>query len=397
VHAELSLAKLATALERQVEPRLADGSGVALGPAGVLEYSVDRGAFSVSVSGDHLVVETPVQGRARACRGRHCYASCEPRALVRAGIPLWLRPDYRFGASRVSLEFTQGCKVRAFGGMLSVDVTPLLKSALAPQLDRLRREIDERLPDVRAEAERAWGQLSLSRPLPLGGCLALEPFGLVQGPVEQATQMARARFALLARPELRAECSDPAPRALLPPLSSDPALPDEGVVTLGMELPLTSLARAFEAAAPAADSRPRFRIAQATVAAQGTNVSAELDLAGELCGAVMLQAEPTFAGEEGVIELTAGRLDAGDSARVRAVGLDPHALVLQLTALSRVGAPFSLPMLRAAPPALAWLFSDPMYSLSARVSSLRAAGAAARGEHLVAWVEARGSLLLEQK
>jgi hypothetical protein len=52
-------------------------------------------------------------------------------------------------------------------------------------------------------------------------------------------------------------------------------------------------------------------------------------------------------------------------------------------------------MLREAPPALAALFSDPMFSLSARVSSLRAAGAAARGQQLVAWVEARGSLLLE--
>jgi len=397
VHAELSLAKLAAELEQHVEPRLADGRGVALGPAGVLEYSVDRGAFAVSVAGDHLVVETPVQGRARACRGRHCYASCEPRALVRAGIPLWLRPDYRFGPSRVSLEFTQGCKVRAFGGMLNVDVTPLLKSALAPQLERLRREIDQRLPDVRAQAERAWSQLSLARPLPLGGCLALEPIGLVQGPVEQSMQTAHARFALLARPELRTECLDPAPRAPLPPLSADPALPDEGVVTLGMEVPLTGLARAFETATPAAGSRPRLRVAQATVAARGTNVSAELDLAGELCGAARLQAEPTFAGEDGVIELTAGQLDAGESGRVRAAGLDPEAFAQQLAGLPRVSAPFSLPMLRAAPPALSWLVSDPMFSLSARVSSLRAVGAAARGEHLVAWVEARGSLLLEQK
>ena len=100
---------------------------------------------------------------------------------------------------------------------------------------------------------------------------------------------------------------------------------------------------------------------------------------------------------EGLIELTAGQLDAAESERVRAAGLEPDALARQLTHLPRVSAPFSLPMLRAAPAALAWLFSDPMFTLSARVSSLRAAGAAARGEHLVAWVEARGSLLLEQK
>jgi hypothetical protein len=316
---------------------------------------------------------------------------------VRAEIPLGLGSDNHIGRSRLSLEFTNGCKVRALGGMLSVDVTPLLKSALAPQLERVRRQIDERLPDVRARAVRAWGQLSTPRPLPLGRCLVLEPLGLVQGPVEQSGHTAHARFALLARPELRADCNDPPARIALPPLSADPALPDEGLVTLGMELPLTSLARAFETATPKAGSGPRLRIAQAATEALGKNVSAELELSGELCGAVALQAEPTFAGEDGMIELTAGQLDVGESARVSAAGLDPEALGRQLTRLARVSAPLSLPMLRAAPPALAWLVSDPMFSLSARVSSLRAAGAAARAEHLVAWVEARGSLWLEQK
>lgn len=397
VHAELSLAKLAAALEQHVAPRLAEGSGIAIGPAGALDYSVDRGAFELSVVADQLVVETPVQGRARACRGGRCYAGCEPRALVRSEIPLWLRPDYRFAPSRLELEFTRGCTLRALGGMLRVDVTPLLKSALAPQLERVRREIDERLPDVRAEVERAWRQLSAPRPLPLGGCLVLEPIGLVQGPVEPSTQTAHARFALLARPELRTHCSEPAPRPPLPPLSADPALPDEGVVMLGMELPLTGLARGFETAPTEAGSVPRFRVARATVEALGNNVGAELELSGQLCGAVALRAEPSFAGEGGLIGLTAGTLDAGESARVRAAGLDPDALARRLTRLPSVSPPVSLALLRAAAPALAGLLSDPMFSLSARVSSLRAAGAAARGENLVAWVEARGSLLLEQK
>jgi hypothetical protein len=396
VHAHLSLAKLAAELERHVALRLAEGRGVEIGVAGVLDYSVDRSAFTLSIAGDHLVVETPVQGRARACRGGRCYAGCEPRALVRAEIPLWLGADYRFGRSRLSLAFTNGCKVRALRGMLNIDVTPLLESALAPRLERVRREIDARLPDVRAHVERAWQQLSTPRPSPLG-CIVLEPVGLVQGPVQQSMQTAHARFALLARPELRMDCSDRAPRAALPPLSADPALPDEGVVTLGMELPLTSLARAFEAAKPEAGSERRLRIAQATIEPLGKNVSAELELSGELCGAVALQAEPTFAGEDAVIELTAGKFDAGESARLRAAGLEPDALARQLTRLPRVSAPLSLPMLRAAPPALAWAFSDPMFSLSARVSSLRAAGAEARADHLVAWVEARGSLWLDQK
>jgi hypothetical protein len=280
--------------------------------------------------------------------------------------------------------------------MLNIDVTPLLESALGSRLERVRREIDARLPDVRAHVERAWRQLSTPRPSPLG-CIVLDPVGLIQGPVQQSMQTAQARFALLARPELRTECGEGAPRTALPPLSADPALPDEGVVTLGMELPLTSLARAFEAATPEAGSERRLRITQATVEPLGENISAELELSGEVCGAVALQAEPTFAGEDAVIELTAGKFGAGESARVRAAGLEPDALARQLTRLPRVSAPLSLPMLSAAPSALAWVFSDPMFSLSARVSSLRAAGAAARADHLVAWVEARGSLWLEQK
>ena len=396
VHAKLSLAKLGAELERNIAPRLADGNGVKLGPAGVLDYSVDRGAFSVSIARDHLVVETPVHGRAQACRSGRCYAACEPRALVRAEIPLWLGADYRFGGSRVSLEFTSGCKVRLLGGMLNVDVTPLLRSALAPQLERVRREIDGRLPDVRAEVERGWRQLATPRPLPIGGCLVIEPLGLVQGPIQQSGEAAHARFALLARPELRSDCSEPAPSAVLPPLSADPALPDQDVVTLGMELPLTSLAFAFESTAPEAGSQPRYHVVEATLEAVGKSVAAELELRGELCGAVAFQAEPTLAGEAGIIEFTAGKLDAGESERVRAAGLDPEALVQQLTRLPRLTAPISLSMLRAAPPALAWFFSDPAFSLDPRVSSMRHAGATARAGQLVLWVEARGSLWLEQ-
>lgn len=398
VQAGLPLASLASELSRNVALRLAEARGVKIGPAGVLHYSVDRGAFSLSIADGQLVVETPLHGRAEACSGRRCYASCEPRALARASVPLWLRPDYRFDRSRVSLEFTKGCKVRALRGLLSVDVTPMLKSAIAPQLERVRREIDSRLPDVRADVERAWRQLSTPRALPLVGCVVIEPVGLVQGPMQESRGMAHARFALLARPELRTDCSSaPARSVPLPPLSADPALPDEDNVTLGMELPLTSLARAFEAATPEVGPGPRFHVAEATVEALGKRITAELTLAAELCGAVALQAEPIFAGEEGVIALTAGKLDAGESERVRAAGLDPAELAQQLTRLPRLATPLSLPMLRIAPPALASLFSDPEFSLSARVSSMRAAGAAARGKNLVAWVEARGSLLLEQK
>lgn len=393
VEARLPLARLTTELEQAVSQRLAEASGVRLGAAGVLRYSVDRGPFSLTGTGAQLVIETALQGSAEACSGSRCYASCEPRALARAEIPLWLSPDYRFERSQVSLQFTRGCKVRALGGLFSLDVTPLLKTALAPQLERVRREIDSRLPDLRAHAQRAWRQLSAPRSLPLAGCVVLAPVGLVQGPMTESAGVLQARFALLARPELRTDCSTPPASAPLPPLGADPSLPSEDQVTLGMEVPLTSLARAFEA--PAVQTR--LQVATATVRALGSGVSAELELRGELCGSVALQAEPAFSGEEGSITLTAGKLDPEESARVRAAGADPTTLARQLTQLPRLSPPIPLSLLRAAPPALASLLSDPELALSAQVSSLRAAGAAIRGEQLVAWVEARGSLLLEPR
>ena len=400
VEARLPLSKLATELERNVAPRVAEGNAIRIGPAGVLNYSVDRGAFSVSIVDGRLVVEAPLSGRAEACSGRRCYASCEPRATARAEIPLWLRPDYRFEGSRVALEFTRGCRVRALGGLLSVDVTPMLRSTVAPQLERVRREIDGQLPDVRADVARAWRQLSAPRalPPPLGGCVMIEPLGLVQGPMRESEGMAHARFALLARPELRSDCGGtPAPSAPLPPLSADRAMPDEDSVTFGMELPLSSLASAFEAAALPTGSEPRFHVEAATIEARGQRVVTELTLAGDVCGAVALEAEPTFAGEDGFIGLTRGQLAAGEEGRVRAAGLEPAALAERLTRLPRAATPLSLPMLRIAPTALAALLSDPEFSLSTRVSSLHAEGAAARGANLVAWVRARGSLLLEQR
>jgi len=398
VHAQLPLATLAAELERSIAPRLAEGT-VAIGPAGVVRYGVDRGAFSLSIADGQLVVETPLDARAQACSGRRCYADCEPRALLRASIPLWLRPDYRFDRSQVSLEFTNGCKVRALGGLLSVDVTPLLKSAITPQLARVRREIDSRLPDVRADVERGWQQLSTPRALPLGGCVVIEPLGWVQGPVQESRGMAHARFALLARPELRNDCEGaPVEGAPLPPLSADASLPDEDGVTFGMELPLADLALAFKGTTSPAGIGPRYHVTEATIDARGERVGAELALADEVCGSVAIEAQPVFDGEEGIIRLSAATFsDSAENERVRAAGLEPAALARQLAELPRLATPVSLPMLRVAPRALAALYSDPKLALRVRVASMRAAGAAARGTKVVAWVEGRGSLLLELK
>jgi hypothetical protein len=138
VHGEAPLSTLALALEKRVQKRLAEGK-FDIGPAGTVSYSVERGALSLSVTATSLVIETPVSSRVEACRGGGCYASCEPEAVVKASVPLLLASDYRFAPSTISLKLTRGCKVRALGGLLTIDLTQTLESELELELGKTAR------------------------------------------------------------------------------------------------------------------------------------------------------------------------------------------------------------------------------------------------------------------
>ena len=276
VHAELALSPLKRTLEERVPKRLGEGR-VRIGPGGTVTYSVERGALSLRVTRGALLVEAPVRARAEACRGNDCYASCEPEALVVAEVPLMLRSDYRFEKTSVSLSFTRPCKVRALG-VLTLDA-PHARS-MSPELGKspVRSTASGQL----AARLAGWVELSAPRPLPLGGCLVLQPFGIVQGPVSASAVTLGARFAVQLRPELRASCGDEPAAAALPPLQTDAALPEEGAVRLGMVTPLASLARAFESAEPAQASGKRLRVAQAEVTARGSDVDVQLALTGDV-------------------------------------------------------------------------------------------------------------------
>jgi hypothetical protein len=384
VHLEAALGPLAAQLEERVQKRLAEGRA-GIGPGGTVSYSAERGALSVSTTTSALVIETPVQARAEACRGASCYASCEPRALVRAEVPLMLRPDYGFAPAAVSLRFTQGCKVRALGGFLTIDLTPTIEAELAPELRKVGRQIDRQLPDLRAEAEKLWRELLLPRELPLGACVVLEPSELVQGPLAPSRELLRARFAVLARPELRSQCAAPssAAQSSLPPLRLDSALPEEGVVQLGMVTPLERLAKSL-----ASDAK---------VTARGSDVDVALTMSGEVCGELAFSARPDFSGHGEHVGLTSPQSSASERQRLLASQLDPATLLSRLTSGARVAPLLSVEGFRVAAPALASAQSQPKLDISARVSSTRAAGAAARGEELVAWLEARGSVTLRPK
>lgn len=386
---EAPLAAFARELEKRVGTRLAEGKGIGLGPAGSLEYTLDRGPFSLSVAGGKLLVETEVQARAEACSRGRCYASCEPRALVRAQVSLTLKQDYGFERSVVKATFTRSCKVRVLGGFLSVDVTPTIESALEPELKRAGRDIDAQLPDVRAEAERAFRELSAPQRLPLGGCISVSPIALVQGPIEDSREFLRARVALLARPELSPACDENSAVATLPPLTFDRSMPSESVATLGMVLPLASVATAFQTA-PSAPARQR--VARATVTAAGGALDAELALDGSVCGDLLLRAEPQFTGDGSYVTLAPAPFSSGERARVEAAGLEPKPFSTELAELVRVPVPLSPQSLAGALPLLTAALSNRSARITTDVTEVRAAGATVRGDELVAFTEARGRL-----
>lgn len=385
---EAPLAAFAAELEKRVGTRLAEGKGIGLGPAGTLEYTLDRGPFSLSVAERKLIVQTEVQARAEACSRGRCYASCEPRATVRAQVSLSLREDFGFERTLVTATFTRGCKVRVLGGFLTVDVTPTLESAMKPELERAARDIDEQLPDVRSEAERAFRRMSEGQRLPLGGCIEVSPIAFVQGPVEDSKDILRARFAVLARPELRAECHSHEPPSL-PPLRFDRTMSNDSVAQLGMVLPLASLAQAFEMPAGVTT---RHRVGRASALAAGSDVDVDLSLQGAVCGDVTLRAEPVFAGEGVHVTLAPATFTPDERARIVEAGLEPAQLGKELSELARVPVPLSPQSLAGALPLLSAALSSPNARIVTEVTEVRPAGAAARGEELVAWAEARGRL-----
>ncbi len=312
-----------------------------------------------------------------------------------AEVPLMLGPDYRFQKASVSVSFTRGCKVRALGGFLTVDITPTLDAQLRPELEKVAREIDGQLPDLRPRITQGWSELTAPREVPLGGCFVLQPFGLVQGPFSASTTVLAARFAVRARPELRTDCGAAPAVAPLPPLETNAALPEEGVVRLGMVTPLANVARAFESAEATTVSGKRLRVARADVASHGGNVDAQLTLGGDVCGDVALEAALDFSGDGQHIQLAKGVLWPGERERVVERGLDESALIRALSGAVRLAPLLSVQGFKDAAPPLAAGLSRPELEVRATVSTAHAAGATARGDELVAWLEARGAIWLK--
>ncbi len=215
VNVDVPLKSLAEALDAKVARRVAEERDHDLGMAGRLQYVLDRGAFAAKVDGDALVIEAPLQAHVQACAKGSCYAGCDPEARATVRVPLALNADYKFRPSSVHIDITRGCELRALGGLVRIDVTPIIEQRLAAETRRIELAIDGELPNLRPQAERVWSELGRARSLPLGACVVLAPDAVVQGPSAAIGDAARLRFGIYARPELRSRCGDvtaPPPR-----------------------------------------------------------------------------------------------------------------------------------------------------------------------------------------
>jgi hypothetical protein len=410
-HVELKLAALAKELETKVTPRLAEERNRSIGVAGHLNYTLDRGPFTVAVEGDALVVRTDVRSRAEACRGSSCYASCEPQGRATATVPLRLTPEYRFAPSRVAFSFTRGCEVRALGGMLKIDVTPTIQAQLAPALRRVEEEINGKLPQLRPQAERLWSELGKTRSLPLGGCMMTNAFGIVEGPVTGTPETIRVRFGLLAHPQIRSRCSETssapsvAPAKPLPPLGQDLALPSEDDLVLTLVSALEVTASGLEGTSPFAIPGGRARIARAVAipsvvggAAPRAPALARLDLGvrGDLCGDVLVESVLAWGEDGRSLRLAAPVLAPGERERAAAASLDAERV---MRSLATVRFPPSLPpeTLKELVPSLASAMSDPSVEVSAKVSAVKVHDVVVRGDDVEASVLVRGNVELKQR
>lgn len=378
LEAELPFTRIARELEASVPRRVAEERGRDIGLAGSLDTTVDRGPLRVAydAASDALVVTTSLHIEARACTSRRgCYASCAPEALARVTAPLALTADYGLQRPRVAVSLVRGCKLSALGGLVQVDVTPMLEQRLAPEARRFEAELARRLPDLRPQLVARWAELSAPRPLPLrAGCLLVRPSGLSQGPSTAAPGGVRLHFLLEASPELRRAC-DEAPglhAPLLPPLATAPEAPAAAEVSVGVEVPLTDLERALTGPPPMTLGPRSARVASARVSPDGAEVRVTTGLAGDVCGDVSAHARIEWTGD--ALGYTHAVVAPAERARLAASRVSAEALEAALEARGRVSPRLTPTLARDALPALAAALSTDDADVRAVVTGARAGG-----------------------
>lgn len=389
VNAEFPLKKISSALEARAPKRVAEEKDHDIGMAGRLQYTVDRGKFSVAVDGDAIVVSLPLSAQVEACAKGRCYASCAPEAKATAKIPMKLGGDERLHVSEVKLDVTKGCSLRA--GFLNIDVTPTLRSELDKRRPQVMQAIDRELPDPRPQLNRVWAELEKPRPVPLGGCLVLSPESIVVGPASGTSTHARVRLGVHARPELRAECGEASLKKARPPIRAE-ALGESGDIHLATVVADETLRGAFISRSPV-DLVPNRA---STMNASGGAQSLVLTLSGDVCGDVEVRANGVTKVDETHIALRPSVLGGGEDARLAEASVSA-AEFAQAIEQTPIRIPIAPGDLKAILPDLAAALSDDSMALSAKVNEAELAGGALRANGLFAIVRLNASATLSVK
>jgi hypothetical protein len=393
VHVDVGVSGVRRELEAKVPKRIAEERDHDIGMAGRLEYTVDRGAIAVSAQGDALVVETPLVAHVRACAKGRCYAGCDPEARATARVPLRVDANYKLGPASVRIDVTRGCELRALGGLLRVDVTPILVQRLAQERPRIEASINHELPDLRPTAARLWSELSQVHALPLGACAVVSPEGLVQGPASASGDAAHLTFGLVARPEIRLRCGQALPPGKpLPPLGSSPSLAPDGDVHLAFVLPGTSAEQALTGAALDL-GKARAVIRKATGDAATGFL---LGVRGEACGEYRASVVGLAWKDDAALHLTGAEVAAADAPRLVGEGLDPTGLARGVESAS-IAVPMAVHDLVRTLPELVQGLSDANATIGARVLDGQPERAGLRGTDLIAVAKLRGSVTVQPK
>ena len=323
VQVDLSIAR--KSVESQVPKRVGAGSGVSVGSAGLVSYTIDRGPFSFAMVGESLVARTDLTITASVCKpvpGLGCvqYGSCTPLARVEAGLPTQLTDQYGLKASTVNIVVTRRCLMTA----LDIDVTPIIEAKAAEEAKKIKAKIDASLPNPQKEVAHAWELAQTSLPLAKDSCVQLHPRTLVQGPTRIASDQLVARFAVVAEPTVDSPCGDEPKPIALPPLTHDSKLENRFSVHLPVRVAMSSIEATWQKTlvGKSFDAGPSLTVQ--SVAARTSNVGIDLDLAvnGTACTTLLFEGTPQWDEAKHAIRLSPLVPVSGEIDRLKGA-LDP--------------------------------------------------------------------------
>lgn len=291
------------------------------------------------------------------------------------------------------------------GGIVSIDVTPMLEERIRERVPQVERMVASKLPDVRREVQRLYEELETPRALPLGkGCATFSPGVLAQGPIAPAPGGVSLRFALDLRPELRfgSPCAESGTRReppVVPPLASEPNMPEDDTLLVAQVVPLSRVAESlgglgFESGA----GKTKLESAQLRglpwTASSVAGVSARLHFAGDACGEADVRGELGYSPDATGIAWVGESAAPGEKERFASAGLDVERLVEAVKASEPYRLPFTHERLASLVAQAPELFSDPRAEVKVVMGSSGPVGVSVRGSDARATSKMRGRALI---